>query len=106
MRGSVNKIGREIPYKSNLMRKNKRQYFKSTNELSIKQHNKKVLKSDDGSSILMIWNNIIGVNYQNNEQGRGNHEIYIEYVVLEMGFIKGEITLYDGDKAVDTYTIK
>ncbi len=89
------------------MNKPKRQSFESNNELSIRQNNQKILASNDGSSILVIWNNIIGVNYQDNEQGRANHEIYTEYVVLEtMGFIKGEITLYDGEKAVDTYTIK
>ncbi len=88
------------------MNKPKRQCFESTNELSIRQNGKEVLQSDDSTSILVIWNNITGVNYQDNEQGRGNHEIYTEYVVLEIGFIKGEITLYDGEKAVDTYTIK
>ena len=56
----------------------------------IRQDGKTVLKSEDGFSITMFFNNLCGKNLSGNE-----YRNYIKYIALgEMGFKSGHIEFY------------
>ena len=56
----------------------------------IKQDGKTVLRSEDGFSIPMFFNNLCGKNLSGNE-----YRNYIKYIALgEMGFKSGHIEFY------------
>lgn len=55
----------------------------------IRQDGKAVLKSEDGVSIPMFFNNLCGKNFSGKE-----YQDYIRNVAPEMGFRPGRIELY------------
>lgn len=56
----------------------------------IRQGGKVILKSDDGVSIPMIFNNIIGINIKGNE-----YRLYLKHVVFgDMGFTPGVVSYH------------
>ena len=64
----------------------------------IKQDGKTVLRSEDGFSIPMFFNNLCGKNFSGNK-----YRNYIKHIALgEMGFKPGEITLYRNGVQVRT----
>ena len=67
----------------------------------IKQNGKIILSSNDNSSILMIFRNLIGLNIKG--------EQYIQYlqniVFAEMGFNPGRIEYWRNDKLISVGTI-
>lgn len=56
----------------------------------IRQNGKTILSSDDGCSIPVIFNNLIGRNMEQDE-----YKIYLRYVAFkDMGFSAGTIDYY------------
>lgn len=63
--------------------------------------NGKCILSGDEVSIKVIFNNLIGKNFQDK-----GYKDYIKYIALEGGFVKGEIKLYINKKYISNGTIK
>lgn len=67
----------------------------------IKQNNQSILQGDE-VSISVIFNNLIGKNFQGNEYAR-----YINNIALkEMGFEYGQIEFYRKSKLIEIGTIQ
>lgn len=67
----------------------------------IKQNNQSILQGDE-VSISVIFNNLIGKNFQSNEYAR-----YINNIALkEMGFEYGQIEFYRKSKLIEIGTIQ
>ncbi|MGV4459914.1 DUF7688 family protein [Ornithobacterium rhinotracheale] len=74
--------------------------MKETDNNQIRQ-NGKIILSGDEISIKVIFNNLIGQNFQGNE-----YNDYIDYVALKQGFEKGEVELFIDNKCVHRGIIK
>mgnify|MGYP007065067815 FL=1 len=68
----------------------------------IRQNGKTVLHSEDGYSIPMIFNNLVGKNFKGRE-----YSDYIAFVAIpDMGFTYGKIEYYSGENLIATGEIK
>ena len=67
----------------------------------IKQNGQVILSSDDGISIPMIYNNLVGVNMQGTE-----YRDYLKHVAMEdMGFEPGRIEYFRDEVFYKSCTI-
>ena len=67
----------------------------------IRQNGQVILSSDDGISILMIYNNLVGVNMQGTE-----YRDYLKHVAMEdMGFEPGRIEYFRDEVFYKSCTI-
>ena len=67
----------------------------------IRQNGQVILSSDDGISIPMIYNNLIGVNMQ-----AGEYRDYLKFLAMEgMGFVPGRIEYFRNGRLYKFCTI-
>lgn len=67
----------------------------------IRQNGQVILSSDDGISIPMIYNNLIGVNMQASE-----YRDYLKHTAMErMGFVSGRIEYFRNGRLYKFCTI-
>ena len=67
----------------------------------IRQNGQVILSSDDGISIPMIYNNLIGMNMQ-----AGEYRDYLKHVAMEdMGFVPGRIKYFRNGRFYKSCTI-
>lgn len=74
--------------------------MKDIDNSQIRQNGKIILYGDE-VSIKVIFNNLIGQNFQGKE-----YKNYIKYVALKQGFEKGEIKLYINNQFINKGTIR
>jgi len=67
---------------------------------TIRKGREKLMSSDDGVSIQMIWNNLTGKNFSGRAEA---YATYLKTMQNQIGFESGDkLTLFEGTRRIDS----